>query len=143
MVLAWGVANRAHGAEAKAQARPPVSAPASHPPLDGLERKRLLDALKANEPGSLLIVCGGKWCRELADDLVAVFRQGSWKVNRVDSPGIGVDGVRGIRVAACAGAGAKIDAVLREATPRRIQHIDEGACAPGAATAIAVVLGQP
>ncbi len=66
-----------------------------------------------------------------------------WSVKTINHGGLGIDGVSGIRVNSCGMEGEKIAAVLRRATSRKIEMVDDGKCPAGSEREILLILGQP
>lgn len=113
----------------------------SVPDLTTNERSAISSALSKSEKDSVTIVCGGPWCRQASDDLAALFFVAGWKVDRINHGGLGIDGLAGIRVVSCRGKSASIHGLLKSATERKIEVIDDTNC--WGHEAIYIVIGSP
>lgn len=80
-------------------------------------------------PATLTIACAGAWCQRTGDDLAQAFERAGWKVVRMNQGGLGIDGVRGVRVHPCDPAGAKLAAALL--ARRRPYEVMQEKCAQG------------
>jgi hypothetical protein len=111
------------------------------PDLTTNERSAISSALSKAEKDSVTIVCGGPWCRQASDDLASLFFIAGWKVDRINHGGLGIDGLTGIRVVSCRGKSAGIHHLLKSATQRKIEVVDDTNC--WGHEAIYIVIGTP
>lgn len=123
-------------------AAPAIAADRAQPPLTAQETAILAGHLKRAEPGFVTVVCGSADCKPLASGVVALFQNAKWRVKTIWHGGLGIDGVQNIRVNSCGGQANGIAAALRDATPRKIEVIDDGKC-PDGEKEIFVVVGPP
>lgn len=114
----------------------PLVLPAANPAAAGLvtyadlttaERAAFMAAArKVKGDANLTVVCGGEWCRALANDVAQVFgAAGNWNVARINHPGLGVDGVVGLRVVVCKGDPKAVAEAIKAATPRQVEVIED------------------
>ena len=110
-------------------------------PLSPSERKVLSEAILPDASAAITIVCGGEWCKFAAADVADVFKSKKWAVQRIDHPGLGIDGVVGLRLVACNIGTGTIENALRQMDNRKIEVIHETQCFGG--PSIALVIGRP
>lgn len=108
----------------------PCMAAQQHAPLSALETHNLTAALAQAKRGEVTIICAGDWCRDLAANVSAVFHAAKWKVHDENVGGMGVDGVKGIRLDVQGIDGKSVAELLKRSTNRHIDFIDVGATQP-------------
>jgi hypothetical protein len=104
-------------------------------------------------PGRAIVACASPACRAVADQLVAALQRAHWQVQRVDHGGLGVDGVKTLRVEGCKELVLRVAPIIERAFPSKVsakglvtsgtsfEVIDDGSCHPG--MPVTIVVGVP